>query len=161
MPKFTLQPVINEVKARTVRFGAGTGTANYFDDKELGKFVNLVAESRYNLSAVGAEIEGWVGAVDVAPSDNFSTGTLLYGSLKQATADGLQATPGTGTIAVGDYVLVGTVVAKGTALTGPARVVKATDQTVSKNTPYAARVVSLGSGNGAVGTVIVIEHLKA
>jgi len=50
--------------------------------------------------------------------------------LLSAICDGLQATAGTGTIAVGDYVVCGTVVAAGTALTtttGP-KVCKATVQ---------------------------------
>jgi hypothetical protein len=54
----------------------------------------------------------------------------------------------------------GTVVAAGTALTGPLKVCKATDQDAAKAAPFKARVVSRGSaGTGAVGTVGVVELL--
>jgi len=102
-----------------------------------------------------------------------------------ALADGLEATPGTGTIAIGDYVVAGTATAKGTALTSFPKVCKATNQpgatvTTSDNVAaninaaiakvvdatanaiYAWRVVSLGSaGTGAVGTTIVIKRVNA
>ena len=63
-------------------------------------------------------------------------------------------------MAVGDYVVTGTVVAAGTKLTGPLKVTKATDQAAAKAAPFKARVVSLGeAGTGAVGTVGLIELL--
>jgi hypothetical protein len=70
--------------------------------------------------------------------------------------DGSQAA-GTGAIAIGDYVVAGAVVAKGTGLSGYPKVRKATSQTPG---PFAWRVVSLGTaGTGAVGTVGVIERI--
>ena len=82
-------------------------------------------------------------------------GGIISTGYKEVTFDGLQATPGTGTVAIGDYVVTGTVVAKGTALTGQLKVTKATSQTPGA---YKARVVSLGqAGTGAVGTVGTVE----
>ena len=86
-------------------------------------------------------------------------GSVKQKSYKQVTFDGLQATPGTGTVAIGDYVVTGTVVAKDTALSGPVKVTKATTQT---GMYHAWRVVSLGSaGTGAVGTTGLIERVTA
>jgi len=151
----------------TARLGAGSGAANYLVDiKERGKFVKLVAESRYGLCAVGDEIEGWIVQVDTTSSDAFSTGGVADpvgpNKFKKVTFDGLQATPGTGVVAIGDYVLCGTVVAKDTALTESARVVKASTQASAKATPFAWRVVSLGTaGTGAVGTAGLIQRVGA
>ena len=65
---------------------------------------------------------------------------------------------GTGTIAIGTYVVAGTPVAKGTALSAAVKVRSATDQAAAKAAPFKARVVSLGSaGTGAVGTTGIVE----
>lgn len=159
MAKFMMKELIPQ-NAITARLGAGSGSANYVDDKEVGKAVKLIAESRYGLCAAGDQIEGIILAVETATLDDFSIGSVgnAPGMRKEVTFDGLQATPGTGTVALGDRVVVGTVVAKGTALTGPLKVCKATTQT---GMDYVWRVVSLGSaGTGAVGTVGVIERVS-
>lgn len=175
MPKFLMKEIIADTKALTVRLGAGSGSANYLTDKETGKLVKLVAESRYNLCAAGDLIEGQIMAVEGATADDFTIGSVREAGLMEVTFDGLQATPGTGTIALGDYVVTGTVVAKDTALSGVPKVCKGTIQPFTTapaalaNVPahlqaaaFAWRVVSLGSaGTGAVGTTGVIERVGA
>jgi hypothetical protein len=95
------------------------------------------------------------------------------GARMNVTADGSQAA-GTGALAVGDFVVAGTIAALGTAVasTGP-KVRKATFQPFSaeaaaltdvndmiKNGLFGWRVVSLGTvGTGAVGTQVVIERV--
>jgi hypothetical protein len=146
--------------ALTVRLGAGNTTGDNFDEKEVGKFVKLTAESRYDLCAAGDEIEAVITSVELATQGGYSIGGVVDEGIMYVTADGLQATPGTGTIALGDYVLTGSVTAKGTALPSYAKVVKATTQANAKATPYAWRVVSLGTaGTGAVGTTIVVKKV--
>lgn len=176
MPKFLMQPLIG-TEAKTARLGAGTGDANRLNDIDAGKPVKLVGESRFDLCAAGDPIEGFIVAVDTATLDGYSTGGVKgtkRGHLEYVTFDGLQATPGTGTIAVGDYVVAGTPSAKGVAIpsTGP-KVCKATQQPgvteaaavgdvndQLKVAMYAWRVVSLGTaGTGAVGTRGVIERI--
>lgn len=173
MPKFMIDETVSKSAAKTVRLGAGSGSANNVTSAEVGKFVKLVGESRFNLASAGDAIEGYVAAVENATQDGFTIGSVTDDGYKQVTFDGLQATPGTGVIAVGDYVVVGTVVAKDTALSGPAKVCKATQQPGSvpadltaaglqaRNAAYAWRVVSLGTaGTGAVGTTGVIERVN-
>lgn len=140
----------------TVRLGAGSGTANQLSDLDTGKLVKLVAESRYDLAVAGDAIEGIITSVESAPSGGFSIGGRLDTGYAWATADGLQGTPGTGVIAVGDLVVAGTITAKGTALTAYPKVCKATSQAVAK---FMWRVESLGTGAGAVGTDIVIKRI--
>lgn len=143
----------------TVRLGAGNSLGDRFDLKEQGKAVKLVAESRYDLCAAGDEIEGFITSVEAATQNGFSIGGIVQEDLQWVTADGLQATPGTGVIAIGDYVLAGTITAKGTALSQYAKVTKATTQANVKASPFNWRVVSLGPvGTGAVGTAIVIKR---
>jgi hypothetical protein len=178
MAKFLVkETVIGHKPDETYRVAAGTGSANAYTDKEVGKFVKLAAESRYALAAAGDPIEGLIVAMEKATLDDFTIGTVRRGGRKEVTFDGDQATPGTGTVAVGDYVVVGTVVAKDTALTVgvPARVTKATIQPgvteagavgdVNEHIKLVLnpwRVVSLGAaGTGAVDTVGIIERVGA
>lgn len=160
MAKFQITETIHSEKVKTVRLGA-TGAGNQYGYEENGKAVKLTADSRYVLAAAGDAIEGIQQSSNwpvQGTMDGFSIGGIVSTGYKEVTFDGLQATPGTGVVAVGDYVVVGTVVAKGTALTGPLRVTKATTQADAKAAPFKARVVSLGSaGTGAVGTVGVVE----
>lgn len=162
----------------TARLGAGTGSANWLTLLDQNKFVKLVGESRYDLAAVGDLIETTIVAVDLDPSGGYTVGSLAANNTRDtmfAIADGLQATPGTGAIAVGDYVVVGSVYAKGTGIPvteAYAKVCKATVQLGSvpadltaagyqaKYAAHAWRVVSLGPlGTGAVGTMIVLKPI--
>lgn len=175
MPKFLFTELVDSRdRVYTARTGAGTGAANNWDDKEVGKLVKLVGDSRYDLCALGDAIEGRVEAMEAATQDAYSIGSIRVNGRMEVTFDGSQAA-GTGALAVGDYVVVGTVVAKGTALTGPAKVRKATIQPGITEAAAVAdvndqlalamkawRVVSLGSaGTGAVGTTGVIERVNA
>lgn len=157
----------------TARLGAGTGTANNLSIADQGKFVKLAGESRYDLCVAGDFIDAQILAVDLDPSAGYTVGSLADEDMMYAIADGLEATPGVGAIAVGDYVLVGSVYAKGTIIplteTFP-KVCKATAQLgsvpadltaagkMARYAAYAWRVVSLGPvGTGAVGTMIVLK----
>lgn len=166
---------ISETDVRVVRFGAGSGSGNNWTvGKEEGKFVKLVGTDRYNLCAAGDPIEAAVVSVEQATSGGYTIGTIMDDMMMFALADGLQATAGTGTIAAGDYVVCGTVSAKGTALPSFPKVCKATvqpgdvpaDLTAAGAQVLAAlhawRVVSLGpAGTGAVGTQITIEPVRS
>lgn len=155
MAKFQMKELIG-TEPITARLGAGSGSANYVTDVEIGKSVKLVGDSQYNLCAAGDQIEGFITAVETYTADDFSIGSVQFAGRKRVTLDGLQATPGTGTCAVGDYVVAGTAVAKGTALTVPPKVCKATTQT---GMYFAWRIVSL-EGTGAVGQIAVIERVS-
>jgi hypothetical protein len=157
MAKFKMQPTV-DTECITARLGAGSGSANYVTDLELGKPVKLAGDSQYNLCAAGDQIEGFIRAVETWTADDFSIGSVQYEGRVKVTLDGLQATPGTGAIAVGDYVVAGTAVAKGTSLgTAYPKVCKATTQT---GMYFAWRVVSL-DGTTAVGQTATIERVNA
>lgn len=155
MAKFQMKELIG-TEPITARLGAGSGSANYVTDVEIGKSVKLAGDSQYNLCAAGDQIEGFITAVETYTADDFSIGSVQFEGRKRVTLDGLQATPGTGNCAVGDYVVAGTAVAKGTALTVPPKVCKATTQT---GMYFAWRIVSL-EGTGAVGQIAVIERVS-
>jgi len=163
-----ISPLVPQDAARTVRLGTNAGQFAAVDE---GKFVKLAAESQYNLCAAGDPIEGVIAAVETAKSGGHSIGSIYRRGAILVLADGLQATPGTGTIALGDYVVTGSVTALGTDLPSYPKVCKATQQPGSvpadltaaglqaRNAIFAWRVVSLGTvGTGAVGTTIVIER---
>lgn len=157
MAKFKMQPLVG-AEPFTARLGAGTGAANYVTDLEIGKLVKLVGDSQYNLCAAGDQIEGYVAAVETYTADDYSIGSVDAQGRIKVTLDGLQATPGTGSVAVGDYVVCGTVVAKGTGLAGAyPKVCKATTQT---GMYFAWRVVSL-DGTTAVGQTATIQRVTA
>ena len=152
-----MAPTIPAKTPFTARLGA-TGSANNYSTLDEGKPVKLAAESQYNLTVVGDEIEGFIFGVDTATSGGFSVGSIVEDGIFYVTFDGLQATPGTGTVALGDYVVTGTVVARGTALTAYPKVCKATAAGTGIN--YKWRVVSLGTaGTGAVGTTGAIKRV--
>lgn len=155
MAKFQMKELIG-TEPVTARLGSASGSANHLTDVEIGKPVKLIGDSLYNLTAVGDQIEGFITAVEGYTADDFSIGSVNSQGRKRVTLDGLQATPGTGTCAVGDYVVTGTVVAKGTALTVSPKVCKATTQT---GMYFAWRIVSL-EGSGAVGQYAVIERVS-
>lgn len=159
MAKFSIVETIHSYPVKTVRLGQTSAT---YSSKEIGKAVKLTAESRYELCAAGDAIEGIVSSSNLESQgtlDGYSIGGIGYGGYKAVTFDGSQVA-GTGAIAIGDYVVTGTVVARGTALGGPLKVAKATDQAAAKAAPFKARVVSLGTaGTGAVGTTGYIEFI--
>ena len=159
MAKFLMTELVDITEVATARLGAGTGSANWLSDKDVGKFVKLAGDSRYNLGVVGDEIEGRISSYEAATQDAYSIGGVMKEGRFEATFDGLQGTPGVGVVAVGDYVVCGTSVARGTALIAPARVCKATAASNTLNFKW--RVVSLGAaGTGAVGTTGVIEFIS-
>lgn len=162
MAKFQINETIHSYPVLTVRLGTA-GAGNVYTSKEVGKAVKLSADSAYTLCAIGDAIEGIVSSSEFenqGTQDGFSLGGIATKGYKLVLCEGSQAA-GTGAIAVGDYVVAGTPVAKDTALAQGAylKVRKATDQAVAKSGPFCARVVSLLTGAGAVGTVAVIEIL--
>ena len=155
MAKFKMQELIG-TEPVTARLGAGSGSANYVTDVEIGKAVKMIADSQFNLCAAGDAIEGFVTAVETYTADDFSIGSVQSDGRKRVILDGLQATPGTGTCAVGDLVVAGTVTAKGTALASYCpKVCKATSQSAVL---FNWRIVSL-EGTGAVGQYATISRI--
>lgn len=170
MPKFKMVETIDNTNVITARLGLGTFTAsaaNIYTDKEVGKFVKLANANRYSLCAAGDAIEGRITSIEVGRNDDYSFGGVaVEADFMEVVLDGLQATPGTGVVAIGDYVVCGSVVAQGTAIVFPSRakVCKATDQTVAKSSPFAWRVVSIGATgadgvSGAVGTSATLQSV--
>ncbi len=161
MAKFKFGVVLNLEPNFTARVSDGsTGvTASFLSRLDNGKFCKLTADSQYGLCAVGNEIEAVLAvADDIANADGFALGSLnkSVGARVQVTFDGIQATPGTGTIALGDFVVAGTVTARGTALSGNPKVCKAT--AAATGIVFKWRVVSL-DGTGAVGQTGLIERV--
>lgn len=158
MAKFKFGVVLDEDVMVTARLGDSTTPAtNLLNDADVGKFVKLIGDSQYGLCAVGNEIEGLMNSVNTATQDGYAIGGVQPEGRVRVTLDGLQATPGTGVIAVGDYVVAGTVVARNTALGGAnPKVCKATAAGSALNFKW--RVVSL-DGTTAVGQTGLIEFV--
>lgn len=158
MAKFKFGVILSEDTMVTARLGDSTTPAtNPLTDADKEKFVKLIGDSQYGLAAVGNEIEGVMNSVNVATQDGYAIGGVQDEGRIKVTLDGLQATPGTGVIAVGDYVVCGTVVARGTAL-GSAfpKVCKAT--AAGGALIFKWRVVVL-DGTTAVGQTGLIEFV--
>lgn len=155
---FRIVPTAPMKSGQTVALGAGNTPNDNLSNSDEGKLVKLVGESRYNLTAAGDEIEGLIYAVEQATQGGFTIGSIVKSGTFFVTFDGLQATPGTGSVSVGDYVVAGTPTVKGVVLDKAPKVCKATNQGEQK---HLWRVVSLGTaGTGAVGTVGVIERVN-
>jgi hypothetical protein len=158
MAKFMFKELI-PTAVLTARLGSDATPAGRLTDADVGKFVVLAGESRYDLAAKDAIINGFVTSIETATMDGFAIGGVAneVGIYKEVTFRGSQAA-GTGAIAIGDLVLAGTPVARGTKLTVPPDVVKATSQAAGL---INWRVVSLGAaGTGAVGTTGLIQRVS-
>jgi len=152
---FSRAEVLPSTAAITTKLGI-TGSANNYSANDIGKIVKVIGDSAYGLCAAGDPIEAYIVSMDAATAAGFSIGSIQEWDSKFVTCDGLQATPGTGAIAVGDYVVCGTVVARNTALTEPVRVCKATSQAVAF---FNWRVVGFKTGSGAVGSIALIARV--
>ena len=173
MAKFKFKELIG-AEPFTARLGAGSVNstpANAYTDKEIGKFAKLSGTDAYVLCAVGDPIQAVITAVESYTADDFSMGSVDTEGRKRVLLDGSQAA-GTGSIAIGDYVVCGTPVAKDTALTisTPPKVRKATNQPgavpadltaagqQALNAIFAWRLISFDSA-GAVGDFGIIERV--
>lgn len=157
MAKFQQGVLISPYSANiTARLANGPGATNHLTDADVGKFVKLVGDSQYGLTAAGNGIEGIVATANEQDADGFKLGGLADVNRARVTFNGLQASAGTGSIAVGDFVVSGAPAALGTKLTGPPAVLKATDASAS---PFKWRVVAIVSGAGAVGSLGIIERV--
>ena len=161
MAKFLITPTTQNQITVTARLG-GNAAGTRANDNDVGKGVKLVGDSNYGLLAVADAIEGVITSVETGVYDGYSLGGVQTKGYLNATAYGLQATPGVGAITVGQYVLAAAPAAIQVAetLSTTLRVVSATNQATAATAAFKARVVSLGPvGTGAVGTAIVIELL--
>ena len=158
MAKFQMNVVVDSTPAITARVGDSTtpGT-NPLADADVGKLVKMIGDSQYGLCAVGNEIEGQLDSMNTATQDGYSMGGVKQRGRLKVTLDGLQATPGTGTVAIGDYVVCGTVTARGTALPGAPKVCKATAAATA--VLFKWRVVAHLGGVGTVGALAIIEQV--
>jgi hypothetical protein len=164
MAKFRFEelvaPEATRVTAHLGAAGAGDQLPNAtYSDAEIGKAVKMTADSRYGLCAAGDAIEGFVVATEAATVDGLCLGTVQTDRRKVVTVDA------GATLAVGDYVVTGAVVAKGTKLSAPQAVKKpATPTTIVEGlaqSRFAWRVVSLLGGDGSAGSEVLIERVNA
>lgn len=158
MAKFKMSETLSPYRIHdTARLADGAGDANQLKDTEVGKFVKLIGDSQYGLCAQGNEIEGVVESANEQIADGFLLGTVRKDGRVRVTLDGLQATAGVGVIGVGDYVVAGTLVPRGTAqLPAYPKVCKATAAGSALNFKW--RVVAL-DGTTAVGQTALIERV--
>jgi hypothetical protein len=155
MAKFKMAPLVG-TEPFTARLGSASGSVNYLTNLEIGKAVKQIADSQYNLCSAGDPIEGFICAVEGYTADDFSIGSVQDEGRVRVTLDGLQATPGTGVIAVGNYVVCGTVVAKGVGLSGAyPKVCKATNQ------PGTAVVSVVGAADTAAAIKTRVDEALA
>ena len=159
MAKFQFRETLNQQHEYvTARTADGPTPAEQLSDADVGKFLKFAGDSQYGLCAVGDEIEAILNTADeMATQDGYKIGGVRKNGRVTVALDGLQATPGTGTLAIGDYVVAGTVVARGTTLGGNyPRVCKATAAPAALVHKW--RVVAL-YGTGAVGQTALIERV--
>lgn len=158
MANFAFDVTLNEnLHYNTARVADDSVGAQPLNDSDVGKFLKLKFSSQYGLCAVGDEIEGILETgPDNALHNGFPLATVRKNGRVKVMLDGLQGTPGTGVIAVGDYVVAGTVTARGTVLPAQPKVCKATAAATGLVALW--RVVHL-YGTTAVGQTALIERV--
>lgn len=155
MAKFLLSETIHSYPVATARLGT---TSVKHSQLENGKAVKLSTADNYVLCEAGDPIQGVQLTSNLdnqGTVDGYAIGGVGSNGYKTVTFDGLQATPGTGTIAVGDFVVTGTVTALGTKLAGPLKVCKATNQ------PGTPVVSTVGSADTAAAIKTQIDAALA
>lgn len=144
MAKFKFSELLLDGIAQTARIHDGTSTPLTANDE--GKFLKLTGDSQYGLCASGDAIEATLQAhaSPVGTYDGYTLGTIVKGGRRRVTFGAV--------LDIGDFVTAGTVVARGTALSGYPEVLK------EGATPGAFRwrVVSR-DGTTAIGQTGVIE----
>lgn len=152
MAKFKFSELLTAADAVTARLGDSAAGADPLTEADKGKFVKLKGDSRYGLAASGDEIEGVVQSVGYpANADGFVLGGVVRHSTNPNPVR-VRVTFGE-VLDVNDLVVAGTVVTRGTALSGPPTVKKAV--AAGK---FNWRVVSL-DGTTAVGQTGLIEAI--
>lgn len=154
MAKFKMGVTVPAGASKTARLGSAADAGGRVTDAETGKLVKLAGDSQYDAVVAGDPIEGIIRSREPATQDGWSIGSVLTSGRIACTCDGLEATPGTGTVAVGDYVVAGTVVAKGTAL-GEIETPKVV---VATNQPDEAFVSTLAGGDTAAAVKVVLDE---
>lgn len=160
MAKFQVNVLLSaDSTLDTFRVADAAGAGNQLTKLDNGKFLRLKGDSQMGLCAAGDEIEAVLIAGDtMAPQDAFNLGAVQVEGRVKVVFDGLQGTPGTGSIAVGDFVVCGSVDARGVALsTSAPKVCKAT--AAPAGIVFTWRVLSILTGSGGVGSTGVIEAL--
>jgi len=153
MAKFKMGVTVPAGASKTARLGSAADAGGRVTDAETGKLVKFAGDSQYDAVAAGDPIEGRMTALEPATQDGWSIGSVQTIGRMACTCDGLEATPGTGTVAVGDYVVAGTIVAKGTALgeIETPKVVKATYQ------PDEAIVSTVATADTAAAVKVALD----
>lgn len=130
-------------------FGAAAGEA--WGSKDLGKAVKLGSNgSAYELCTDGDEIEGFVDSMEVVTvNDGFPFGTVKRSHRQEVLV-------GSGTVAVGDYVVSATQAAVGTEENAK---VKAKTLVATDLNNHKWRCISIVTGSGAAGDTITIEKV--
>lgn len=170
MTSFVMQPVVPLADDSTHNAALGVNAAGKLTDKDIGKALKLLGDSRYGVCSDGDEIEAVLLSVEpFTVNDGLGFGTIQTKERFVATNGGA------GAIAVGAYVIAAAQPAVGTAITpvssGTATGVAATpvkeraEPSLTGNAQtltlpkFNWRVVSLLGGNGGVGTNILIERV--
>jgi hypothetical protein len=120
MAKFKLKELVGS-QPITVRPGSASARSiappqTPTPTRKLASSPSSPATDAYVLCAVGDPIQAVITGVETYTADDFSIGSVDATGRKRVLLDGSEAA-GTGSIAIGDYVVTGTPVAKDTALT--------------------------------------------
>lgn len=147
-----IQPSGPSTDSDVVRLGISATTGENLSLVDKWKLVKFgTTTDAYQLVAAGDLFDGAITSVEPATSGGWSIGGINKSDKMTVLADGLQATPGTGTIAAGDYVVAGTVTAKGTALPSYVKVCKATVQ------PTTAIVSTVATADTAAAVKVALD----
>lgn len=143
------ETVTASLKNTSAALGASTSTP--LTDKDIGKAVKLAAADNYVLCADGDPVEGFLQSVEPwTVNGGFGFGTVQTGDRKRA-----QVATGA-TVAVRGFVLAAAQAAVGTANANNLPLVKPV-AAFADTLGFTWRVISIESGNGSAGSIVVLE----
>lgn len=149
MANFKFSELTSSPLADIVTACLGASSSAKFAQADVGKPVKLGTVDNYVLCAAGDDIEGFVDTVDIGTyNDGFSWGGVRKNKRIVAKVDAAQVS----TIGVRSLVVAGASAALGTADAYPK--VKSGSPTV-----HLWRVISIVSGTGVAGDLVLIERV--
>jgi len=163
MTDFNFTELVNSPHADIISAALGA-TAGLFSDTDVGQAVKMGVASDYVQAVDGDELEGFVTSVEVVTVN----AGMSFGSVQRNMRVVAQvASNEGGTMAVGDFVVVGTPIALGTANGKPqVKIGVAASQLTSANYTYTEKTpnnhmwkcIRLVSGTGVAGDSVLLER---
>ena len=139
----------------TLLLGPDSATSLLYTDKDAGKAIKLVADSRAQICADGDEIGGQLITVEAQQT----SGGFRIGTCRSATSPLFDAKVVGATLVIGDEVVAAAQAAPGVPNDTPPYHVRMRVKKAATANGQRLKVVAIQSGTGAAGSVVTLSKM--